>query len=61
LKIIQKQERAEKRRLLKIKMFNDDIRKSILENPVVKDEPYSATEISEIDNYENEGAYGKKI
>ena len=59
-KIQLKQERAEKRRLLKIKLFRDSIQKTILENPVLRDEAYASTEISEIDNNDNEGPFGKK-
>lgn len=39
-------------------MFKDSIQKTILENPVLKDEAYVSTEISEIDNNDNEGPYG---
>jgi len=42
-------------------MFRDNIQKTILDNPVLKDEAYASTEISEIDNNENEGPYGKII
>lgn len=41
-------------------MFKDEIYKTILENPTIKDESYTSTDVSEIDNYENEGAFSKK-
>jgi hypothetical protein len=47
--------------LLKIKIFRDSIQKTILENPVIKEESYASTEISEIDNCENDGNYSKFI
>ena len=39
-------------------MFRDNILKTIFENPIVREELYYSTEISEIDNYDNEGPYG---
>jgi len=39
-------------------MFKDSIQKTILENPVMKEEAYASTDISEIDNNDNEGTYG---
>lgn len=39
-------------------MFRDNILRTIFENPIVREELYYSTEISEIDNYDNEGPYG---
>lgn len=54
----EKIERAERRRLLRIKIFRDSIKKNILDNATIREDIYSIMEIAEIDNNDMEGPFG---
>jgi hypothetical protein len=56
----EEEDRLERRRIRKIKRIRESIRKTVFETPILRNEFY-LEDISEIDNYLNEGPYGKKL
>jgi hypothetical protein len=53
----EEEDRLERRRVRKIKRIRESIRKTVFETPVMRNE-YYLEDISEIDNYLQEGPYG---
>lgn len=56
----EEEDRLERRRIRKIKRIRESIKKTVFETPVLRNEFY-LEDIAEIDNFMNEGPYGKKF